>query len=231
MAMWDSADCVRRAKLRLARPSTDSAFTESTTDDVWYDFASEAQDRVNRQLAIFVPDAVWTVPTEISSADGGYTYTFGTDVDTEAIFAFGHFKLFENLESIPDYPLEPGVDFTIEGTNTADKGTVIRIPANATRTFADGGPYAQYVAPSNVITSSTQPTIPKFARTCLVTDTEKRAWERLGMGGKADEAEERFQDEWIDILASIRTQAAKKTGAVLRNRPRSYVRRGRWSGF
>lgn len=224
MALYDAADCIRRVKVRLARPSTDNAFTVSTTDDALYDFATEAQDRINRDLAIYVPDAVWTVPTELSSSDSGYTYTFGLDTDSEAIFAFGHFKLFESLDAIPDYPLVPGVDFMVEGTSTADKGTVIRIPGNVPRTFVDGGPYAQYVAPSNVITSSTQPTIPKMARNLLITDTEKRGWERLGMGGKADEAEERYQDEWVQSLAMIRTQAMHKYGKTLRQRPRRWLR-------
>lgn len=221
MSLWDSADLVRRAKVRCSRPASDSAFTVTSTDDVWYDFATEAQDRVNRNLAIFVPDALWTVPTELSSSDGGYTYTFGSDVDSEAIFAFGHFKLYENLESIPDYPLVPGVDFTVEGTSGADLGTVIRIPANITRTFTDGGPYAQYVAPANVVTSTTQPTIPKFARKPMVSDMCRLARERLGLDGSADDA--RFESEWADVLTAIRTQAASKYGRNLNQRSRRFL--------
>ena len=221
MSLWDSADIVRRGKLRLARPSADEAFTVSTTDDAWYDLATEAQDRVNTLLGIYVPDAVWTVPTELSSADDGKTYTFGTDVDAAAIFAFGHFKLFENRESMPDWPLTPGVDFTIENTK-------IRIPYNSTRTFSDGGPWAQYAAPSNVVTSSTQPTIPKFARVPMVSDMCKRAAMRLGLPG--DEFELEFQREWADTLAAIRTQGAGKGGKTLTQRPARFWRsfRGRF---
>lgn len=226
MSFLDSADIVARAKLRLARPSTDAAFTVSTTDDAWYSFASDAQRRVNTQLAIYVPDAVWTVPTELSSSDSGYTYTFGTDVDTEAIFALGHFKLYENQESIPDYPLTVGVDYTIESTSTADKGTVIRIPNNTSRTFTDGGPYAQYVAPSNVITSSTQPTIPKFARGAMIPEICRLARIRLGLDSQEFEVE--FQREMMDVIAAIRTQGFGKYGQPLANRPRSYFRVRRW---
>ena len=197
------------------------AFTESTTDDVWYDFGTEAQDRVSRMLGLYVPDALWTVPTELSSADSGYTYTFGTDVDSEAIFAFGHFQLFENQESIPDYPLVPGVDYTVESTNTADRGTVIRIPANRPRTFTDGGPYAQYAAPTNVITSSTQPTIPKFARKPMVSDMVRLAKNRLGMDGSGDD--QQFESEWLEVLATIRTQASSKYGRTLAQRPRRRI--------
>lgn len=224
MALWDSSDLVSRAKRRLNRPSTDEAFTESTTDDIWYAFGTESQDRVNELLAIYAPEAVWTVPTEISSDDSGETYHFGNDTDSEAIFAFGHFKLFENEESIPDYPLVPGVDFTIEHTVGADKGTVIRIPYNTTRTFTNGGPMAQYVAPSNVITSSTQPTIPKFARKPMISDMVRLAMERLYGAGAGSDAEAQFQIEWMETLAVIRTQAAGKTGAVRRFRPRHFLR-------
>ena len=221
MALWDSADLVRRAKVRVNRPTTDQMFTVSTTDDVWYDFATEAQDRVNRMLGIYVPDATWTVPTELTSSDSGYTYGFGNDVDSETIFAFGHFKLYENLESIPDWPLVNGVDFTIEGS-ASDGGTVIRIPFNTSRTFTDGGPYAVYVAPSNVVTSSTQPTIPKFARKPMVSDMARLAFDRLGMDSTAAETD--FQREWMEVLASVRTQSAGKYGRNLRYRSPQFRR-------
>lgn len=221
MALWDSADLVARAKRRLARPATDAAFTESTTDDVWYGFATEAQDRVNRLLGIFVPDALWTVPTQITSSDSGKTYGFGNDVDTEAIFAFGHFKVYENRESIPDYPLIEGLDFTIEGSNGADRGTVIRIPNNTTRTFTDGGPWVQYVAPSNAVASATQPTIPKFARKPMVSDMTRLGLERLGLDSSGAEAD--FQREWMEVLMMVRTQAFGKGGL-----PRAQRRSVRW---
>ena len=226
MSLWDSDDLVRRGKLRLARPSTDSAFTVSTTDDVWFDFATEAQDRVNRMLGIYVPDALWTVPTELSSDDGGKTYHFGTDVDSESIFAFGHFKLFENRESIPDYPLTEGVDYTIENTVGDDKGTAVRIPFNVTRTFTDGGPWAQYAAPANVITSATQPTIPKFARKPMVSDMVRLAQERLGLDTANSELQ--FQTEWMEVLAAIRTQGFGKGGRTLQQRPHRFWRMRRW---
>lgn len=227
MALWDSSDLVSRAKRRLNRPGTDEAFTESATDDVWYALGTESQDRVNKLLAIYVPEAVWTVPTEISSDDSGETYHFGNDTDSEAIFASGHFKLFENEESIPDYPLIPGVDFTIEHTVGADKGTVIRIPFNTTRTFTNGGPMAQYVAPSNIITSSTQPTIPKFARKPMVSDMVRLGMERLYGTGAGADAEVQFQAEWLETLAVIRTQASSKYGKTLRYRTRRFLRGGR----
>lgn len=215
LAYLESADLVRRAKIRLARPTTDAAFTSSVADDVWYDCASEAQSRVNLDLATYIPDVTHTVPTALTSEDGGYTYGFGDDTDSEAIFALGQFSVYAARSDIPDYPLEHGIDFTVEGT-------VIRLPNNTSRTFADGGPWAQYVAPSNVITAETQPTVPKFARIALLAEMC-----RLAAGRVRDTSinwEQEYQDRWQQVLASARTQAFGKSAG---SRPRPMRRFGR----
>jgi hypothetical protein len=221
MAYLDSADIVRRALLRLGRPATDEAFTVSVANDVLYDFATEGQDRITKQLGVHVPDALWTVPTALTTADAGKTYGFGNDVDAAAIFAFGHFYVYEQRADIPDTPLTEGIDFTVEGTK-------LRIPNNAARTFADSGPWAQYVAPSNVIASGTQPTIPKFARLALVAEVARAGAERLGVDSSPHEAQ--YQKDFLDILAAIKTQSYLKGGATLFLRPRSAwpYRRGRF---
>jgi hypothetical protein len=172
-------------------------------------------------LGVHVPDALWTVPTALATADLGKTYTFGLDADSAAIFAFGHFLVFEQRADIPDSPLVEGIDFTVEGTK-------LRIPNNVTRTFADGGPWCQYVAPSNVMASGTQPTIPKIARLALVSETARRGAIRLGMDPAPHEAE--FQSDFLDVLAVIKTQSNLKGGATLFLRPRSAwpYRRGRY---
>lgn len=217
IAFLDSADCTRRIKIRLNRPTTDQAFTVTTTDDVIYDFLSEAQDRVTKLVATFIPDAMWTVPTAITSADSGKTYTFGTDVDTAAIFALGHYRVYATRADIPDNPLIPGDDYTVEGT-------LIRIPNNSTRTFTDSGPYIQYVAPSNVIASGTQPTIPKIARPAMISDATRRCAERLGEGQKASEQEAQFSSDWIELLAAIKTQTSgKMSSGSLYGRTRSNI--------
>lgn len=222
MAYLDAADCAVRVKNRLNRPTSEQAYTRSTTDDVLYEMMTEANDHIVKRIATFIPDAMISAPVELVSTDSGKTYDFPDDADSNAAFALGHFKLYENQESIPDYPLVAGVDFTVESTNTADGGTVIRIPARQTRTFTDGGPYAQYVAPSNVITSSTQPTIPKFARKPMVADMARQAFDRLGLDSAGAEAD--FQREWLETLAAIRTQASGKYGRTLRYRSRRFLR-------
>lgn len=202
MAFLDSSDLVRRCKLRLNRPTTDQAFTVTTTDDVIYDFLGEAQDRINRLIATFVPDALWTVPTALTAGSGNKTYTFGVDLDSAAIFALGHYRLYAQRSDIPDNPLIPGDDYTVEGS-------LIRIPNDAARTFSDGGtPWAQFVSPSNVIASGTQPTIPRIARPCMISDAARRCAERLGEDANKHEAQ--FAADWIELLAAIKTQADMK---------------------
>lgn len=214
MAYLDRADLVRRLKLRLARPTSDESFTVTTTGDVYDDFLTEAQDRLNKLLGTYVPDAVWTIPTAITSSDSGETFTFGTDVDGAAVFAFGHFQVFESEEAIPDYPLTPGVDFTVEGTK-------LRIPNNGSRT---GSLWVQYAAPSNVIGSASEPTVPKVARMALLVDAERRCWEKIGRDDKAVDAEARFQSEWFAVVSLIQTRANQRGGLPIAKRPRSSFR-------
>ena len=224
MALYDSADCARRIKVRLNRPTTDRIFTVTTADDVIYDALTEAQDRITKLIATYIPDGLWTVPTALTTADSGKTYTFGTDVDAAAIFALGHFHVYPDRAAIPDFPLVEGVDYTVEATR-------IRTPNNTTRTFGDGGPWAQYVAPSNVITAATQPTIPKIARLALISDATRRcAADRLGDGMKAAEQEASFQSDWLEVLAAVRTQSYGKGGRTLTQR-RYGIGRHWWRGL
>lgn len=210
MTMYSRSDLVRRLKVRIGRPTTDEAFTVTTTDDVYDDKLSEAQDHLIQKLGLYSPEAIWTVPTLLTSSDSGYTYGFGTDTDSAAIFAFGHFLVFENKNSMPGYPLTVGVDYTIEGT-------VIRIPNNVPRTFADG-PYAQYAAPSNVIDVTHEPVVPKIARLALLSEAEARCWQHLGLDSAGAEAD--AERDWQTVLAVLRTQGSGKGGAPLSRRPR-----------
>lgn len=205
MAFLDSADIARRIKLRLNRPTTDQAFTVTTTDDAIYDFASEAQDRVTKLIATFAPDAMWVAPVALSTSDSGKTFTFGTDVDSASIFALGHYRIYATRSDIPDNPLIPGIDYTVEGT-------LARIPNNATQVFSDGGtPWAQWVSPSNVMTSATQPTVPKIARMCIISDGARRCADRLGEDSSKHEAQ--FQSDWIELLSAVKTQASFKASS------------------
>src|SRR5690349_18963112 len=103
--MYTSADLLRRCKVKINRPATDEAFTVTVTDDVWYDLLTEAQEHVMGVLAATVPDAMYNSLTALTTADSGATFTFGTDVDGDNIFPYGHFEVYPNANSYPDSPL------------------------------------------------------------------------------------------------------------------------------
>lgn len=216
MAYLDRADVLLRVKDRLNRPASDTAFTISATDDVLLRMMSEAQDEITKLIATYMPDIMRSVPTALTTADLGKTYTFGTDVDSANYFALGFFSVFAQRSDIPDFPLEPGVDFMIEGTT-------LRTPNNSTRSYPDGGPWAQFIPASNVITSSTQPTIPVLCRLAMVERTAEKAAKRIGLDPAEFQAE--FDKRWLEMLGAVRTQATGKYGATIQHRPRSW-----WAG-
>jgi hypothetical protein len=157
-ALWSSPDLLRRLKQYARRPGADLAMT----DEVWYDFLTEAQSEVYADLFTRYPAAQYSAPLLLVSDDGGYTYTFGTDADGDPISPMGHTQVFPDLKSIPDAPLVLGHDYEVEGY-------LLRIPGNRTRTFA-AGPYARFVArPDVAITATENPMLyPKDARMLLV---------------------------------------------------------------
>lgn len=157
-AKYSSSELLRLAKVKLNRPSTDEAFTVTTTDDVWYDLLTEAQDQVMGQLASIVPEPMYEPLTALVTTDSGASFTFGTDYDADDIHAFGHYELYPTLNSFPDSPLIEGQDFIWEG----DK---IRIPNGRTIDT----PYGRYVIPPHKISDTNQPVLkPKFARVLIV---------------------------------------------------------------
>ena len=94
------------------------------------------------------------------------------------------------------------------------------MPNDNTRTFADGGPWAQFISAANVITSSSQPTIPVICRLAMVERMAEKGARRLGVD--SSEFRQGFQDQWDLVLEAVRTQAMNKYGANLRDRGASW---------
>src|SRR5690242_14258040 len=107
--LWSSPDLLRRCKQHARRPATDT----SVTDDIWYDWMTEAQVEVFSDLFSRFPDHQWSSPVLLTSPDGGYTYTFGTDVDGDPLYPMGFATVYPNLASIPDSPLVFGEDYEL----------------------------------------------------------------------------------------------------------------------
>lgn len=195
MSTWDSADLLARCKRFARRPATD----ESYPDTDWYASLTEAQAEAITDLAARAPDALYPPPVLLTSADGGKTYTFGTDAAGDLEFPLGHAEIYASLRHIPDQPLEPGADFVVEGQR-------IRIPNDKTKAFSDG-PYARFVVLPRVIDGSNPPTLqPKTARIMIVFKAVEKWASRPGSGADPSYWGRQYDSAFGKSLLALRTQ-------------------------
>lgn len=217
MALYDTADMVVRVKLRLNRPSTDEMFTLSVADDVIHYALTDQQDEEIKYIAARCPGAMNLGPTQMTTADSGATFTFGTDADNAAIIALGHFEIYATAADYPDSPLEEGTDYLVEDSN------IRTLPYGSTRSPT---PYAVFVKPGNVIDGNDEPTLPKVCRAALVSGVCARlASERL----KQDPMPYLLQLEKDrqEYMLALRTRSAQAGGSVSSGRRRVI----RWAGM
>lgn len=159
MTLWTSAYLLAQLKQHAKLPTA----TE-WTDAILYNYLQEAQELVYEEIAAHVPEAIMTGPTLLTTADGGYSYTFGTDADGDNIAPLGQVEI---RESKAGAVLIPAADFDQAG-DFVMYGDRIRFPGQVSRTFSDG-PYARFVSPPGLLDASTQPTLkPKRARKLIV---------------------------------------------------------------
>ena len=136
------------------RPTTD----ELMADSDWYAFLTEAQDYWLRVIAAHAPSAVCSVPTAMTTADSGLTYTVSGVTDLVQVV--------EVTDGKGGRPLVSGAysdaaaEYTWEGAGT------IRMCRNVARTFSDGL-YIRYVIVGGTIDGSTEPTLPTQFRLLL----------------------------------------------------------------
>lgn len=202
MTIYASADLLAACKLYARRPASDQAMP----NDSWYSLLTLAQGEVYPALFSRFPDLAYGAPILMSTADGGRTYTFGTDADGAAIRPAGHAEIYPDLASIPDSPLIIGADYLFEGS-------LIRIPNNSTRSFTNG-PYARMVLrPDTVISASVQPLLqPKNLRMLLVWKALEGWASRPGSGASplyyAQKYEEGLMLAFTDLATAYNRQAS-----------------------
>lgn len=114
---WDSTDLLSRWNTYAGRPTTADAMGNPTK----YQFLADAQQYVIDRIASIKPSVLYGAPTALTTADGGYTFTFGVDGNGYALFPMGKAGIFPSLQAIPNAPWQPGVDYL-------DEGTQIRMP-------------------------------------------------------------------------------------------------------
>jgi hypothetical protein len=130
-------------------------------------FLTEAQPEVHSDLFTRYPDLAYGAPLLLTSADGGFTYTFGLDAAGDAIRPMGHAEIYPNLRAIPDSPLIIGEDYLFEGS-------LIRTLGNRAKTWANG-PYARLVIrPDAAIDAATQPVLAPSRRGCSTSGRRSR---------------------------------------------------------
>lgn len=98
------------------RPSADSM---ADTDK--YARLADSQVSVINQIATIAPLVLPHVVTQMTTADSGATFQYGTDGNGYPIFPVGNASIYPSLQAIPDYPWIPNVEYL-------DEGTQIRMP-------------------------------------------------------------------------------------------------------
>lgn len=173
----------------------------------WYAFMTEAQSEVYPELFSRFPHLGYGPPILLTSADGGKTFTFGTDADGDPIRPVGHAEIYPNLNSIPNSPLSPGDDFMIEGS-------LIRMPNNRSRSF-NGGPYARLVlSPDTEVSAVQEPQLfPKHARMLLVYKALEQWASRPGSGALPDYYKIKYGEFFNKLMLEFAT-AYNKGGRV-----------------
>jgi hypothetical protein len=200
---WQSTDLLTRFNAFAGRPTTDAI-----TDAQKYQRLADAQEAVITEIASVSPNQLYAAPTAMTTADGGYTFTFGTDGNGYALFPLGRTQIYPSLNAVPDYPWRPGVDYL-------DEGTTIRMPNNVAWT---GTLYWRGITPPAAITASVQSVIqPPSARILVVIKAvESFAEEFLRNASLADQMRARWDREWPKNITMIRKHfsGARPTGSV-----------------
>lgn len=196
--IFDSADLLQRCKDKTKIPSP----SEDMDDPSWYRLLTEAQIFWVKKMSATKPEVNYGPPVKMTSADGGYTYTFGADADGRNITPLGHAEIRETRSGrlwIPSTDWQTR-DFVMEGDQ-------IRLPNGKNRVMTDG-PWARFVTDpvGSPIDGTHQPILkPISARILLVN----RACILYALqGGKRDpspyEAEE--NSNWDAIVEALATQ-------------------------
>lgn len=200
---WESTDLLTRFNAFAGRPTTDAI-----TSAQKYQRLSDAQEAVITEISTVAPKPLYGAPALMTTADGGYTYTFGTDGQGYALFPLGKTRIYPSLNAVPDYAWRPGVDYL-------DEGVQIRMPNNVP--FA-GPLYWQGITPPAAITAVVQPVLqPPSSRILIVIKAvESFAEEFLRNAALADQMRARWDREWPKNCTMIRRHfsGARPSGSV-----------------
>lgn len=211
MAAWDSADLFDRFCLYAGRGSGGTM----AADELWtapriYAVLADAQEAVYTDLAAIVPQALASPPVQLTSPDGGVTYTFGSAVPLSHIEVYAQ-ELGGRELVAADYS-DGAADFVIEA------GGVIRAPGNRVRTYASG-PWARGVLLPERISATVQPSLqPAAARELILFRALERAADVPGGGIDPQPWREQYanaRQRWIQTWSrQYRTHGMQRRGGL-----------------
>ena len=189
---WNSADLLRRFNVLAGRPDADGM-----TPAKKFAYLADAQDSVLTKIASIVPNVLYGAPAALTSSDGGYTWTFGTDGDGYELFPIGKAHIYPDLQSIPTAPLRPGIDYL-------DEGTRIRMPNQVPW---DGTLYWYGITPPGLLSATVAPVLqPPSARILIVIEAVMQFAESAGRDPNlADQMRVRWARDWGPSMTMIRT--------------------------
>lgn len=191
MASWTSASLLTRFNQWAARPTTDAI-----TSAEKYQRLADAQDAVLTEIATVAAKVLYAAPFALTTSDGGYTFTFGSDGSSNANFMIGMTSIYPNLNAVPDYPWVPGVDYL-------DEGTRIRMPNNVPWS---GSLYAYGLTMPAAISASQEPFIqpPQSRVLIVIRAVQSFAEEGNRNPALADRMAARWAREWPKNAVMIR---------------------------
>jgi hypothetical protein len=207
LALYDSDFLLEAFRDEADRPDDD----EDLTDAKVYRYLTRAQVPVYSAITARFPRLLMGAPALMSSSDGGYTYTVGTDSEGSTIYPFGHAEVYSrSLNGAELY----GSTYGGFNGDVVFEGSKIRIPAGNTKTFASG-PYIRYVALPLTISDSVEPTLqPKQIRG-LILQQALILWANSGGHRDPRPYEENYQREWMSALELLTTQYKNSMDAAL----------------
>jgi hypothetical protein len=196
MSGWTSSELKDRFLTYLGRGNGGVMDADELwTDARCYMWLADAQEQVFTEMAPMAPAAFVGAPVQLTSPDGGVTYTFGADV-----YPFAHIEVYAQENAgralyATSYG-DIGGDFVIEGAT-------IRSPGNRVRTYATG-PWARFTAFPSRLSASVPPSIaPPQARELilwkaleLATEVSMGAMDPLPWAQKYQDAKRRWVITW-----------------------------------
>lgn len=198
---WGSADLLRRFNQMAGRGANTA---DAITPDMKYQYLADAQDSVLTKIASIVPKVLYQPPAQLTSADGGLTWTYGTDGNGYELFPIGKAHIFSSLNAIPNYPWQPGVDYL-------DQGTSIRMPNNSPWT---GQLWWYGIKPPGMLSANVAPILqPPSARILIVIEAARAFGERGAVNpALVDAMDKRWANEFGPTMTMIRTHVRGTPG-------------------